>query len=524
MFTRTLLSFAGAVAVTLASFLPSVTQAVPVAHKFSDLKSIQVENDKGEKLGMIEDLVYDPATGQIRYAALEFGGFLGIGDKIFAVPWHALKSSFDSVNNRHRLVMQTDRKMLEKSPGFDRKHWPNFGDTQWSREVDEFYPDRVRAARDPNATNNRDANNAAATNAMVARASQLVGMNVRNDRGESLGSVDDAVIDLERGSIRYVAISYGGILGFGDKLFAVPYEALSAVRDQNSDKYHIVVRADKESLKQTPGFDKAHWPDFADTNWARDIDRHYRRDSSRRATATTTAFKSSSLIGMRVENDRHEDLGKIDDLVVDVKTGKIRYAAISFGGFLGLGNKLFAVPWQSLKVRYDSDSQENRVMTNLDKARLEKAPGFDTNHWPNFADADWSKSVHEYFGAKGHQDEAGFGPLAVRVSQIVGLPVRNEQREKLGTIDEVVLDLPGGEIRYAAMSFGGFLGIGDKLFAIPWRQVMIRSEANSNNYEAIVNANKQLLEKAPSFDKNNWPDFGDPNWSHDVDQYYRLAQ
>lgn len=80
MFTRTLLSAAGTLAIALAGLLPIATQAAPVAHKFSDLKSIQVENDKGEKLGMIEDLVYDPTTGQIRYAALEFGGFLGIID------------------------------------------------------------------------------------------------------------------------------------------------------------------------------------------------------------------------------------------------------------------------------------------------------------------------------------------------------------------------------------------------------------------------------------------------------------
>ena len=108
-----------------------------------------------------------------------------------------------------------------------------------------------------------------------------------------------------------------------------------------------------------------------------------------------------------------------------------------------------------------------------------------------------------------------------RTSDILGTRVTNGQNEKLGTIDEMVFDLPSGSVRYAAMSFGGFLGIGDKLFAVPWKSIQFRNEANSTKLEAVVQMDKKTLEKAPNFERARWPDFADPNWSRDIDQHYR---
>jgi hypothetical protein len=65
-----------------------------------------------------------------------------------------------------------------------------------------------------------------------------------------------------------------------------------------------------------------------------------------------------------------------------------------FGGFLSLGEKLFAVPWSALKV----DTQNKRFILDADEERLKNAPGFDTDNWPNMADATWGKSVHAYYG------------------------------------------------------------------------------------------------------------------------------
>ncbi len=108
------------------------------------------------------------------------------------------------------------------------------------------------------------------------------------------------------------------------------------------------------------------------------------------------AFRSSQLVGLPVHNAAGEDLGKIEDLVIDLNTGRIRYAALSFGGFLGVGDKLFAVPWGALRMKTVGD--DATFVLDVPKERLEKAPGFDNKNWPNMADPNWSREIDEYYG------------------------------------------------------------------------------------------------------------------------------
>ena len=77
-----------------------------------------------------------------------------------------------------------------------------------------------------------------------------------------------------------------------------------------------------------------------------------------------------------------------------MRTGRVSYAVLSFGGFLGMGDKLFAVPWRALIL----DTVNKRFTLNVDKERLESAPGFDPDKWPNMADATWSEGIHAYYG------------------------------------------------------------------------------------------------------------------------------
>lgn len=102
---------------------------------------------------------------------------------------------------------------------------------------------------------------------------------------------------------------------------------------------------------------------------------------------------ASALLGDKVRNSAGEDLGKIEELVVDPVSGGIRYAVLSFGGFLGMGDKLFAIPWFALSVSPTRDY----VLLDVDKEALERAPGFDRNHWPNMADSEWQNRIHNYY-------------------------------------------------------------------------------------------------------------------------------
>ena len=102
------------------------------------------------------------------------------------------------------------------------------------------------------------------------------------------------------------------------------------------------------------------------------------------------------LAGDTVVNAAGEKLGKIEDFMLDVESGRIRYAVLSFGGVLGFGDKLFAVPAEALTV----DPERERLVLDVDRERLENAPGFDIDHWPNFADPTFGREIYGYYGRK----------------------------------------------------------------------------------------------------------------------------
>jgi len=120
-------------------------------------------------------------------------------------------------------------------------------------------------------------------------------------------------------------------------------------------------------------------------------------DRERRARRVLSA---STLAGDQVRNLAGEDLGKIEELMIDIPTGRIAYAVLSFGGFLGMGNKLFAVPWEAFTV----DEREHELILNVDKKMLEDAPGFDKDNWPDMADPDWGSQIYSHYGFKPYWD------------------------------------------------------------------------------------------------------------------------
>src|ERR1700685_1732706 len=101
-----------------------------------------------------------------------------------------------------------------------------------------------------------------------------------------------------------------------------------------------------------------------------------------------------TLIGSSVVNAQNQDLGKIEDLVFDATSGRIAYAVLSFGGFLGMGDKYFAIPWNA----FHFDLPQKRAVLNLDKMRFENAPGFDKDKWPNLADQQWGAIIYKHYG------------------------------------------------------------------------------------------------------------------------------
>jgi sporulation protein YlmC with PRC-barrel domain len=99
------------------------------------LSGDKVVNRKGETLGDIDDIMLDVPRGRIAYAVMASGGFLGMGEKLFAIPWHALTLDTD----RHCFVLDVAKEHFRNAPGFDKDHWPSNADDEWHREVHAYY-------------------------------------------------------------------------------------------------------------------------------------------------------------------------------------------------------------------------------------------------------------------------------------------------------------------------------------------------------------------------------------------------
>ena len=104
----------------------------------TSIQNTPVLNTQGESLGTVEDLMIDPQTSRVQYAVLDFGGFLGIGDKLFAVPLE----SFTIDRAREQWVLNVDRDVLDSAPGFDKTDWPSTADEAFVERVYDHYGQR----------------------------------------------------------------------------------------------------------------------------------------------------------------------------------------------------------------------------------------------------------------------------------------------------------------------------------------------------------------------------------------------
>jgi sporulation protein YlmC with PRC-barrel domain len=102
---------------------------------------------------------------------------------------------------------------------------------------------------------------------------------------------------------------------------------------------------------------------------------------------------AATLDGNKVVTLDGEHVGKISDIMLDVRGGRIAYAVLSEGGFLGMGSTLHAIPWGALTLNVD----EKVFLVDLTAEQIKNAPGFDKDHWPAMADPQWAASVHEFY-------------------------------------------------------------------------------------------------------------------------------
>jgi len=272
--------------------------------------------------------------------------------------------------------------------------------------------------------------------------------------------------------------------------------------------------------------------------------------------------KASDVIGAKVRNTQKDEIGKVEDLIVDPATGRIDYAVLSIDK-RGTKDQWYAVPFQKLTVpmsmdkmdgpnsgsgnsgsgttgkndkddhdaRKDDDHMAGRAMKNpefvldLDQAKLDTAPGFNKDKWPDLNAPSWRTDVDRFFGVRRTGETAGSGDVisqqrAVRVSKVLDQNVRTVADEKLGEVEDLVIDPRNARIAYLVVSTGGFLGMGEKMHAIPWEAARAKTRTDKDNDDLIVNVTKERLQKAPEFKKDDWNRMTDPAYMSELYTYY----
>lgn len=280
-----------------------------------------------------------------------------------------------------------------------------------------------------------------ARGAARCKASQLIGCAITNTKNESLGSLEDVVLDSENHCIAYGVVAFGGFLGMGEKYFALPWRLIEIGQRGEGDALRATLGLDQATLKAAPGFDKGHWPDMANPAWAKQVDDYYAaRDENPRpdgaaepkgsgldgksgkdSVPSSKSFahrRLSRMIGTEVVDAQHKALAEIEDLVVDAKLASIDAALLGFGGTLGIGERLALVPFENLTL----DQAKGVFVLSCTTAQLE-AMALPKGKWPALRSEEWLTSSREACAKALKVNASGNGDvIVVDASGVVSVP------------------------------------------------------------------------------------------------------
>lgn len=305
----------------------------------------------------------------------------------------------------------------------------------------------------------------------AAKASDLIGMEVKNYQDEKLGKVEDLAVDVESGRVVQVILSSGGFIGIGDTLTAVPPGALH--HDVAQKVLHL--DASKEKLQNAPKLDKSNWAESTDSAQLSTVYRHYGQES-----AFTFIQRDEA-----TDNQRNITDGQR----------------------------------QTDGQRYNRDDQRNAAdqrYTTEGQRTADRSPNTVSTRR---ADGTWDKDR-----IPGQSKESQSQIPAARLGQIqkasklIGTSVKNLQDEELGDVENLLVDLSSGRIVAVIVSTGDFLGMDDVLSAVPASALRYTTDRDTLQLDTT----KETLSKAPHFKADQWPDFNQPGYARDVYRAYNV--
>jgi sporulation protein YlmC with PRC-barrel domain len=217
------------------------------------------------------------------------------------------------------------------------------------------------------------------------RVSELLGADVRNAQGENLGEIEELMIDMESRQVRHAVLSFGGVLGMGDKLFAYPISAFGADRGNQA----LVLNVPRERLAESPGFERDRYPAVTDSAWWQRIDELFGDSDQRSAAQRQRLARASELIDKDVELKNGDDVGEVEDLVVNLQDRQVKHVVIEFDRAWNMNDKLVALPISAFQQTRDGED----LVIDRSREQLQNAEAFDRNQWPDFSAGRYQQTV-----------------------------------------------------------------------------------------------------------------------------------
>ncbi|HEX3571191.1 MAG TPA: PRC-barrel domain-containing protein [Acidobacteriaceae bacterium] len=220
-----------------------------------------------------------------------------------------------------------------------------------------------------------------------------------------------------------------------------------------------------------------------------------------RASATERKTTSSLIASDRVEGTAVYDaqgkrIGKVEQLVIDKADGCVAYAVLSFGGFLGIGANHYPIPWPML----DYDEKLGGYRVDITEEQLKNAPKIEQGESWEQANRDRDEEVYGYWEQPSSAQEGQPSSL-IASDNVEGMPVYDLHGKRIGKVERLMIDKLTGQIAYAVLSFGGFLGIGEDHYPIPWS--MLTSNEKPDGFQ--VDITEEELKNAPKIEPGeNW--------------------
>lgn len=206
-------------------------------------------------------------------------------------------------------------------------------------------------------------------------ASEIIGSEVRNQNKESVGEVSDIIIDGNSGEVPFAVVDFGGTLDFGEELFAIPWKAFTHDHEEGVCVLNMTM------MKESPNEEeKRDWKEVKEGKTlgeSEDLIGDYWVEASpedqQKPKHSSNALSANTILGAPVKNQSGEEVGTLDNVILDFDQGVISNTVFATGGILGIGEEKHLLPWKSFTYSREKET----LMADLTKEKVESAPVYD---------------------------------------------------------------------------------------------------------------------------------------------------